>query len=75
MYLDVVPTYRFYRAISYDLGRASEALRSPSAADAYRAFLALGSSDDDPLVADARRHLAALARAPEPAATPARTAP
>lgn len=55
--LDVVPTYRLFPRVEYDLGRALEGLRSPAAADRYRAFLALKRSDEDPMVGDARRRL------------------
>lgn len=55
--LDVVPTYRLYSRVEYDLGRALEGLESPAAADHYRAFLALKKGDEDPLVGDARRRL------------------
>jgi hypothetical protein len=56
--LDVVPTYRLYPRVEYDLGRALDGLKSPAAADRYRAFLAVKRSDEDPLVPDARRRLA-----------------
>ncbi|HET7824803.1 MAG TPA: hypothetical protein VFK90_05700, partial [Anaeromyxobacter sp.] len=62
LFVESVPTYRLYGAVQYHLGRAREALRSPAAADAYRAFLALKKSDEDPMVADARKRLAALER-------------
>ncbi len=51
------PTFRFYPPLKYWIGRAHEGLGSPSAADAYRAFLAMKRTDEDPLVGDARRRL------------------
>jgi eukaryotic-like serine/threonine-protein kinase len=58
VFIDTVPTYRIYPAIEYRLGRTYEALKSPAAADSYKAFLAVKRSDEDPMVADARRRLA-----------------
>ena len=54
-YLDVVPTYRFYADVEYDLARAREALGSPAGAAALAAFAAARTGADDPRVADARR--------------------
>ncbi len=56
VFLDEVQTYRYLPAAYYYLGRAREGLKSPGAADSYRAFLAL-KAGEDPLVADARRRL------------------
>ena len=42
----------------YELGRARQGLKSPAAADSFKAFLAIrGNAAGDPLVADARRRL------------------
>jgi tetratricopeptide (TPR) repeat protein/predicted Ser/Thr protein kinase len=62
LFVESVPTYRFYGPVQYHLARAREVLRSPAAADAYRAFLALKKGDEDPLVADAMKRLAALGK-------------
>ncbi|HET8724176.1 MAG TPA: protein kinase [Anaeromyxobacteraceae bacterium] len=56
--LDLVPTYRYYGPVLYYLGRAREELKAPSAADSYRAFLALQRTDEPVLVADARSRVA-----------------
>lgn len=58
-FLDFVPTWRLYPPVLYDLGAAAEGLGSPAAAGAFRDFLALRTTGDDPLAADARRRLAA----------------
>ena len=58
LFLDEVPTFRYFAPLHYWLGRAKEGLNRADAAADYRAFLALrpaGSSD--PLAADARRRL------------------
>ena len=55
---ETVPTYRLYAHVAYWHGRVHEALKSPAAAEEYRAFLAVKRSDEDPLVVDARRRLA-----------------
>jgi hypothetical protein len=55
VYLDEVPTARLLPAVSYYLGRTREGLKSPGAAEAYRAFLAAKKAAEEPLVADARR--------------------
>jgi serine/threonine protein kinase/tetratricopeptide (TPR) repeat protein len=59
-FLDDVPTYHLFPPVLYYLGRAHEGLKSPEAADSYKSFLAIkDKSDPDPMVADARRRLAA----------------
>ncbi len=45
--------------VLYGLARAKEAQHEPDASDAYRAFLAVTTGADDPLVLDARRRLGA----------------
>jgi len=62
LFVESAPTWRFYPTVRYLQGRAREALQSPASADAYRAFLALKRADEEPLVADARRRLAAAER-------------
>ena len=60
VFLDDVPTFHYFPPVYYYLGRAQEGLGSASAADSYKQFLAIKEkSDGDPLVADARRRVAA----------------
>ncbi|HEY6894625.1 MAG TPA: tetratricopeptide repeat protein, partial [Rhodanobacteraceae bacterium] len=60
VFLDDVPTFHVFPPVLYYLGRAEEGLHSASAADAYKQFLAIKTKGDgDPLVADARRRVAA----------------
>jgi hypothetical protein len=49
------PTYRLYPPSKFYLARAQEGLRSPSATDTYRAFLATQRTDENALVAEARQ--------------------
>ena len=60
VYQLTTPSYRFYPSVQYYLGRTFEGLKSPAAAEKYRAFLELKKSDEDPMVQDARVRLAAL---------------
>jgi tetratricopeptide (TPR) repeat protein len=58
LFLDDVPTWRYFPPALYEIGRAREGLKSPAAADSFKAFLAIkGDAGGDPLVADARRRL------------------
>lgn len=58
VFLDDVPSWRYFPPALHALGRAQEGIRSPAAADSFKAFLAIrGSAGGDPLVADARRRL------------------
>jgi len=58
IFLDEAPSYRYYAPVPYWLGRAREGLKSPAAAESYKAFLAIKeNAGEDPLVADARRRL------------------
>jgi tetratricopeptide (TPR) repeat protein len=61
LYLDDVPTFRALPPVYYYLGRAQEGLKSPGATDSFKTFLAIKEKgqDDDPLVQDAQRRLAA----------------
>ncbi|MDL2718058.1 MAG: protein kinase [Acidobacteriota bacterium] len=60
LFLDDVPTWRYFPPVDYELGRARQGLKSPAAADSFKAFLAVrGNGGGDPLVADARRRLGA----------------
>jgi hypothetical protein len=59
LFLDESPTYHLFPPVYYYLGRAQEGLKSPSAADSYKTFLAMKAKDgQDPMVADARRRVA-----------------
>ena len=63
VFLDDVPSFRYLAPLPYWLGRAQEGVNkaSPAAADNYKKFLSLRPDDSrDPLVADARKRLAAL---------------
>jgi tetratricopeptide (TPR) repeat protein len=60
LFLDEVPSYRIFPVVYYYMGRAQEGLKSPAAAESFKNFLALKKDGaGDPLVADARRRLAA----------------
>ena len=61
VFLDDVPCYHYLPPIYYFLGRARQGLKSPGATDAFRTFLNIKQKggSEDPLVADARRRLAA----------------
>jgi tetratricopeptide (TPR) repeat protein len=57
LFLDDVPTFRIVPTIYYYLGRAQEGLKSPSAAESYRTFVALQEKGVGPLLVDAQRRL------------------
>jgi tetratricopeptide (TPR) repeat protein/predicted Ser/Thr protein kinase len=60
LFLDDMPTYRYFPPAQYYLARAQLGLGSPAATESFKAFLAMkAKSGADPLVADARRRLAA----------------
>ena len=60
VYLDDVPTFRVLPPVSYYLGRAQEGMKSPAAADSYKAFLAIKLKGDEAgLVKDAEKRIAA----------------
>jgi len=60
IFLDDEPSYHYFPAVLYYLGRAQEGLQSAGAADSYKAFLSIKTKgSDDPLVADAIKRLAA----------------
>jgi tetratricopeptide (TPR) repeat protein len=57
LFLDDLPTFRYYALVPYWLGRARE-MRGVDARAQYDEFLAIrGAAADDPLVIDARRRL------------------
>ena len=57
LFLDEGPTVRYAPPAVYWLGRAREALKSPAAAESYKAFVAIKDGGEDPLLADARKRL------------------
>jgi tetratricopeptide (TPR) repeat protein len=59
LFLEESPTYRVFPPVYYYQGRAREGLKSPGAADAFKSFLAVKTGEGGPLVADARKRLAA----------------
>ena len=57
LFLDDLPTFRYYAPVPYWLGRARE-MRGLDAKPQYEEFLAIrGAAANDPLVVDARRRL------------------
>jgi predicted Zn-dependent protease len=60
LFLDEMQTVRYFPQVEYYIGRTREGLNSPGAAESYKNFLAVKRPDaQDPLVADARKRLAA----------------
>jgi tetratricopeptide (TPR) repeat protein len=57
LFLDDVPTDRAYAPVAYYIGRTREGLKSPAAAEAYKAYLATQKGDGDAMAADARRRI------------------
>lgn len=58
VFLDDIPSYRYFPAVFYYQARAEEGLKSRGAAKLYRAFLLIKkNADRDPLVDDARRRV------------------
>ncbi len=56
LFLDESPTFHLYPPVLYYRGRAQEGLGSPSAAQSYKAFLAIKEKGDpDPMIQDARK--------------------
>jgi tetratricopeptide (TPR) repeat protein len=55
VFLDDVPSFRYFPLVYYYQGRVREGMRRPDAADSYKAFIAIKAKADpgDPLVADA----------------------
>jgi tetratricopeptide (TPR) repeat protein len=62
VFLDDLPTFRYYATVPYWVGRTRE-MRKLDPKTQYQEFVAIrGGADNDPLVADANRRLAALAK-------------
>jgi eukaryotic-like serine/threonine-protein kinase len=59
LYLDDLPTFRIFPATYYYLGRVQDGLKNPAAADSYKSFLSIQEKGTGPLLADARKRLAA----------------
>jgi len=57
LFLDESPTVRYTPPAVYWLGRAREAIKSPAAAESYKAFVAIKDGGEDPLLPDARKRL------------------
>lgn len=58
VFLDDFPSYRVFPTVSYYLGRAQDGLKSASAVEHYKTFLAIKEKGDEQgLVADARRRM------------------
>jgi tetratricopeptide (TPR) repeat protein len=62
VFFDDAPSFRYFPQAYYYLGQAQEGLKSPGAAESYKTFLEIKAKADDgePMVADARKRLAAL---------------
>jgi tetratricopeptide (TPR) repeat protein len=60
LFLDEEPTFAFYPRVEYYRGRVHEALGSSRFTESYQRFLDIrGAANEDPLLADARRRIAA----------------
>jgi len=58
IFLDDIPTYRFFAPVHYYIGRAQEGQKIPAAAESYKTFLAIKEKGDEQgIVADARKRL------------------
>jgi tetratricopeptide (TPR) repeat protein len=58
LFLDDIPSYHYFPPVYYYLGRAQEGLKSPAAADSYKAYIATKEkAGHDRLLTDARRRL------------------
>ncbi len=55
VFLQIVPTYRYFGQAQYYLGRAQEALKSPVAMETFRSFLSAKRGIEDPMIADAKK--------------------
>jgi tetratricopeptide (TPR) repeat protein len=62
VFLDDVPSFRYFPQVYYYRGRVQEGMKSAAAGESYKAFLAIKAKADpsDALVADARRRAKAL---------------
>jgi tetratricopeptide (TPR) repeat protein len=61
VFMNDLPSYRYFPLVYYDMGRTQEGLRSPAARESYQIFLKIKEkSAGDPLVEDAKKRLASL---------------
>jgi eukaryotic-like serine/threonine-protein kinase len=61
VFLDDVPSFYLYPQVLYYQGLTQEGLKSATAADYFRQFIAIKSKDEgDPMVTDARRHVESI---------------
>ena len=62
IFFNDLPSYRYFPAVYYYLGRAQEGLKSPAAKESYEKFLKIKerANPGDPLVEDARKRLESL---------------
>ena len=62
VFLDAMPSFRFFPEVYYYRARAQEGMKSAAAGESYKTFLAIKTKADpsDPLVEDARRRAKAL---------------
>ncbi len=60
IFLDEVPSCRFFPPLFYYLGKVHDGMKSTEAADSYKSFLAIKqrATDSDSMITDARRLLA-----------------
>jgi len=58
LFLNDVPSFRYFPQVYYYLGRAQEGLNSPMAKESYQTFLNIKAKDEgDPMVKDAKKRL------------------
>ncbi|MCU1232117.1 MAG: Serine/threonine-protein kinase PknB [Candidatus Solibacter sp.] len=62
VFLDDIPSLRYYPQVYYYRARTEEGMKSPAAGESYKTFLAIKAkaSPTDPMVADARKRAKAL---------------
>jgi hypothetical protein len=60
MFLDDVPTFRYFPSVHYYKGRVQEGLKAAGAAQSYKTFLAFSKTGEGQLAADARARLGKL---------------
>jgi hypothetical protein len=64
VFLDGVPTARLIPPVMFHLGQARESLGEVDSADIYRDFIASRKSQEDPLLAEARRRMGRASNTP-----------
>jgi eukaryotic-like serine/threonine-protein kinase len=56
VFLDDVPSFRFFPEVYYYLGRSQQGLHSPGATDSFNTYLQIKKdADNDPLIADTKK--------------------